>query len=208
MMHAEESRAGDILPFGIAAAATAEEAARLLGQALELPDAAPLEATRRALRDPLYARALWSSRKIPALRDQIIAAASRIRISDTDGDPHSAGAASGRPSAAALAGKAAGSLLRWGMAGLKPAPPWVIERRLAACAACPHQKPAPDRLIYRGAEVFAGKDARICGICHCLTNTKAAISTELCPGPDPENPETSRWGDPWVPPENHVAGPW
>lgn len=180
------------LPPEITEAATLEEAARRLGAALDLDGSAPLEATRRALDDPRYAQALIATRKLPAIRDRFLA------------DPSSAPT----PSGGALARKAAGSVLKWGMEGLKPAAPWVIERRLAACASCEYQAPAPDTLIYRGARVAVGKDAKICTICHCLTNTKAAISTEHCPAKDPADPTLSRWNEPWIPPEEHPEGPW
>ena len=78
----------------------------------------------------------------------------------------------------------------------------------AACNACEFQAEAPDTLVYRGAKVAVGKDAKICTICNCLTNTKAAISTESCPEPDPERPELSRWGEVWTDPAGHPDGPW
>jgi hypothetical protein len=183
------------LPRDIVAAETVEEAARRLGEALGLPGPAPMAATRHALDDPRYARALMTTRKLPALRDQFLAAPG-------------AAAPAPPPSSAGLVAKAAGSLLKWGMEGLRPAEPWVIQRRLAACAACEFQVSAPDTLIYRGARVAVGTGATICDRCHCLINTKAAISTEHCPEQDPARPALSRWGEPWVPPEEHPEGPW
>ena len=191
----KEAGLEQILPMEIAAAPSIEEAAAGLGTILGLPGPAPLEATRRALDEPLYARTLLAMRKLPALRDRFLAAPDAVRNAAA-------------PSSAALAAKAAGSLLKWGMEGARPAKPWVIERRLAACASCPFQAPAPDTLVYRGAKVAVGKDAKICTACHCLTNTKAAISTEHCPERDPEDPSLSRWGEPWVPPSDRPAGPW
>lgn len=184
------------LPDEVTKADTVDEAAARLGSLLELPGPAPLPATRRALAEPLFARALLASRKLPALRDQLLTVAQAVRITDTSPAPHQ------------LAAKAAKSVLKWGMDGLRPAEPWVIERRLAACAACAHQVPAPDTLVYRGAQVVVGKDAKICALCHCLTNTKAAISTERCPDRHPDDPSRSRWSEPWLPPEDHPQGPW
>ena len=188
-----------ILPPDIANAPSPEGAAKRLGEALGLNGPAPMEATRRALSEALYAKALWSSRKIPALRDQLLAAAGQMRIS---------GGADDTPTNAQLVAKSIKGALKWGMEGLKPAAPWVIQRRLDACLSCPHNVPAPDKLVYRGAKVAVGKDARICDACHCLINTKSAISTEHCPEKHPSQPELSRWEEPWVPPEKHPKGPW
>lgn len=187
------------LPDTIRNAASIADAARLLGVELGLAGPAPEIATRRAIGDPLYSRALLASRKIPQLRDKLLAEPGATRINAA---PESA------LSSVGLAGRVAAGLLRWGMEGLKPADPWVIEKRLAACNSCEFQAPAPDTLIYRGAKVVAGRDAKICTSCHCLTNTKAAISTEHCPEHDPRNSELSRWGEPWVPSEKHPKGPW
>lgn len=181
----------------VASAATIEEAAARLGALLELEGPAPLAATRRALADPDFARALVGVRKLPAVRDRLLVGGVR------------AGPASGTaPPAALSAIHAAGAVLKWGMEGLRPARPWVIERRLAACNACEFQAAAPDTLVYRGAKVVVGKDAKICTVCTCLTNTKAALSTERCPRRDPRDPERSRWGEPWVDPSEHPDGPW
>ena len=175
----------------IRAAPSIGQAAALLGARLNLGGPAPEKATRRALDDPRYARALDATRKLPDLLARLLAA------------PEAAPRSSARVTA-----KAAGSALKWGMEGLEPARPWDISRRLAACRACPHEVPAPDTLVYRGAKVVAGKDARICEICGCLTNTKAAMARERCPEKDPDDPETSRWGEPWTPTDRETRWPW
>lgn len=173
-------------------------AAERLGRELGLEGPAPAVATRRALADSDFARALRAVRKMPELRDQMLAAPETARIRSVEAARSVPASVPPPPSSAKLAAKAAGAVLKWGMDGLKPAQPWVIERRLAACAACEFQVPAPDTLVYRGTKVVAGKDAKICVRCHCLTNTKAAISTENCPEKDPQNPSFSRWQEPWV----------
>lgn len=170
-------------------------AAAELGRELGLPGPAPDLATRRAVLDPDFAKALYALRNMPELRDQMLAAPDSATIRKPGEVPE---APTPAPSAVKLAAKAAGSVLKWGMDGLKPAQPWVIERRLAACAACEFQAPAPDTLMYRGAKVVVGKDAKICTACHCLTNTKAALSTEQCPKRDAQDPSLSRWQEPYV----------
>jgi len=184
------------LPADFHASASVEEAAETLGKLLGLAGTAPVSAARKALDDPLFARALWAARKFPDLRDRLLHQPAEMRVTAP------------APSNAAIVTKAVGSLLKWGMEGMKPASPWIIERRLAACNGCVFQAPAPETLIYRGARVAVREDARICTSCNCLTNTKAVISTEHCPERDPENPELSRWGEPWIDPKDHPPGPW
>ena len=191
-----------MLSAAITTATSLEEAATNLGAELGLTGPAPLAATKRALDEPLYARALLGLRKNPTLRDQFLSSPGTAKISA----PTEASQAT--PSAMALAKKATASVLKWGMDGLKPAAPWVIARRLEACNSCEFQKPAPDTLVYRGAKVVVGKDAKICASCDCLTNTKAAISTERCPEKNVNNPRLSRWDEIWVTPKDHPEGPW
>ena len=192
------------LPDTVINAATPEEAAAALGEVLGLKKPAPLEATQRALDDPLYARALMSARNVPSLRQQLLLAPDSISISPAAGEEK----AKPSPSSLKVAAKAAGAVLKWGAEGLKHAEPWVIERRLAACNSCEFQTDAPDALVYRGVKVVAGKDAKICTQCDCLTNTKAALATEHCPEKDPDNPEMSRWQEPWVDPDKLSKWPW
>ncbi|MEM6374714.1 MAG: hypothetical protein AAF672_01630 [Pseudomonadota bacterium] len=187
-------------------------AAAQLGQALGLPGPAPEAATRRALSDPEYARALKAVRMMPALRDQMLAApdSARIRKPGAAIAPEPTHAAPPRPaqaeprphtsppSTAKLAAQAAGAALKWGMTGLKQAQPWVIERRLSACNACEFHAPAPDTLAYRSARKVAGDDVMICTSCHCITKAKAAMASEHCPERDPHNPHLSRWQEPWA----------
>jgi len=177
-------------------AGTLDDAARMLGEGLGLDAAAPTAVTQKALDDPAFAKMLVALRKLPEMRDQLIA------------NVVAQSAAQKRPRTVKVVKQAAKSMLKWGMEGMKPAEPWVITRRIAACNACEHQVPAPDTMIYRGAKVAVGKDAKICDVCDCLTNTKAAISTEHCPEKSQDNPELSRWGEPWVPEKDRPKGPW
>lgn len=171
-----------------------ESAAERLGQLLDLPGPAPTAAAERVLTNPLFARALFAARKIPAARHWLLTApADAPNIEEAE-------QTKAAQSPLKLAGKAASSLLKWGMAGLEHAKPWEIERRLAACQACEFQEDAPDTLVYRGAAIAVGKDAKICSICHCLINTKAALATERCPKRDLNSPDLSLWGEPWEEP--------
>lgn len=174
-----------------------EEAANLLHRELGLERPPSKEVTKKAISNPSYARALVLSQNVPELLSQLLAQPSSISVK-----------ASEKVSTSAVVKNAASSLLKWGMKGLKPAQPWVIARRLEACNSCEYQSEAPDALVYRGAKVFVGKNAKVCVICNCLTNTKAAISTEHCPEKSTDNPNVSRWGEPWLPKEHHPKGPW
>lgn len=189
------------LPEEITGAPSLEEAQEKLGQHLGLPGPAPKAATERARKDALFARALHNLRNMPDLRDRVLMEAEAMKVNDAPSEVRD-------PSTGKVVKKAAAALLKWGAEGLHPSEPWLIESRLAACNACDKQVPAPETLIYRGAKVVVGQDAKICATCHCLTNTKAAIPTEKCPEKDPDNPELSRWGEPWVPVEEHPEGPW
>lgn len=185
------------LPETIRDAESPAEAEARLGALLGLPGPAPAAATARARADPRFARALLGLRRLPDLRDRLLADPGNAAY-----DPAAPATAPrpAPPAAPALAAKAAGAVLKWGMAGFEHPAPWVIERRLAACAACPHRVPAPPTLVWRGISRATGKDARICALCHCLVNTKAAIASETCPDRDPADPARSRWGEP-------LAGP-
>lgn len=190
------------LPASVTDAESIEAAARALGAALELEGSAPFPATQRALADPKFAQALWAVRKMPSVLRQLLLAPHTARLRSIE-DTSVPG-----PESREVLTKGAGSVLKWGMKGLKHARPWQIKDRLAACNACEFQIPAPDTLIYRGAKVVAGKDAKICEKCSCLTNTKAAMATEHCPERDPQNPDLSRWGEPYVAPKDRSNGPW
>lgn len=172
-------------------APNSEDAAKKLGECLGLDGAASPQLTERVLADSQFGKMLIGLRNIPEMRDRLIAEQPRVKPKTVD-----------------VLKQATKGALKWGMKGLKPAEPWVIGRRLAACNACEHQVPAPDTLVYRGAKVLVGKDAKVCEICNCLTNTKAAISTERCPKRSEEDPGQSKWNEPWVDPQDHAQGPW
>jgi hypothetical protein len=190
------------LPDDVSQAPTFALACARLGALIELPGPAAPEVTNRAIKDPNFAKALLASRKVPALRAHLLARPENANFHPDQPEPHRT------PSIAKLAGKAAAATLKWGMEGLKHAKPWVIERRLAACNACEFAAAAPETLMYNGAKVVVGKDARICMACDCLINTKAAMASESCPKQDPANPELSRWGETWKEPPKGRQWPW
>ncbi|WP_172332674.1 hypothetical protein [Mangrovicoccus sp. HB161399] len=167
-------------------------ASELLRKHLGLETALSPSVTRRALEDPVFAKALYATRKLPGVMKKLTASAEQAA----------------RPSSMAVTAKAAAGVLKWGMEGLEHAKPWDITRRLGACRSCPFEAPTPDMLVYRGAKVVVGKDAKICTSCHCLTNTKAAMARERCPEKDPNDPRVSRWGEPWEPPKVLPGSPW
>ncbi|MDS9469149.1 hypothetical protein RGQ15_16425 [Paracoccus sp. MBLB3053] len=180
-----------ILPDEITNSTSIERAAERLRELLHFEGSLPLAAVKKAIENERYATALMAMRKNPELLERLLASA------EPRNEP-SVGPAT----------NAAKSILKWGMKGLEVAKPWIISKRLAACKTCPFEEPAPDGLSYRGAKLVVGQAARVCSVCGCLTNTKAAMAHEKCPEKDPANPDTSRWGEPWVAPDSKPRWPW
>ncbi len=190
------------LPEDVRQAPTFALACARLGTLIGLPGPAKPEVTNRALKDPDFAKALIASRKIPALRALLLSQPGNANFHPDHPEPDRT------PSTMELTGKAIAATLKWGMEGLKHAKPWVIEKRLTACKVCEFAADAPDTLIYNGAKVVVGKQARICTLCSCLINTKAAMASESCPKQDATNPELSRWGEAWREPPKERQWPW
>jgi hypothetical protein len=101
------------------------------------------------------------------------------------------------PSAVGLLAKAARSLWAWSRSGLQYVSDETYRHRLAACAVCPHHRGSPRGAIYAiAAKVVGGTDPRICGLCGCVTVTKARMASESCPDTAPDRPGLTRWGEP------------
>ena len=97
-----------------------------------------------------------------------------------------------------LMSKATKALFAWGKTGFQRADEATIERRWAACQACEFLTDPPQTMMYQGIKLLAGKETKICSACGCAANKKVMLPTEKCPKQDPENPELSRWGEPWI----------
>jgi hypothetical protein len=170
----------------IARSGSWEEVCSRLGDYLNLDGPAPEAAVRRALDDPQYAFYLMFTREAPSLRTALLADPRNARYAD----PPPA-----EKSQRELIGSAFRALARWTASGFKTAPKEVVDRRWAACLACPHLVERPDRVLYNGMTILSG-DSRVCSLCGCVAAAKGKLPTESCPAADPANPALTRWGEP------------
>ncbi|MGN6373512.1 MAG: hypothetical protein ACTHM1_11085 [Solirubrobacteraceae bacterium] len=133
-----------------------------------------------ATQDKVYARNLLATRGAPELMEHLL-----------ENPP----AVAEDPSALVLAGRAAKALGRFARTGFSLMDEEGYSKRLAACAACPHQIEAKSHAtLYR----MAAKEERpkVCDLCGCMVAKKARLRSERCPGEDPERPGFNRWGQP------------
>lgn len=169
----------------IARSGSWEDVCSRLGEYLHLDGPAPAAVVRRALDDPQYAFYLMFTREAPSLQTALLH------------DPRNAPYADRPPekSQRELIGSAFRALARWTASGFKTAPKEVVERRWAACLACPNLVERPDRVLYNGMTILAA-DSRVCSLCGCVAAAKVKLPTEACPAADPANPALTRWGEP------------
>jgi hypothetical protein len=188
------------------------EAAGKFAEILGLDAALPEAVLRRAVVDSNFAHRLLVSRNAPRMLAALIADPANKRFGAPDERPEEAlqpalaplappGApelplsnpASNPVSNLALFGKATSALARWATTGFTHVDAAALERRLSACAACPHAQAAPDSLAYRAA---GARGAGVCGLCGCPIARKARMSSEACPGVHPDDTAMTRWGEP------------
>jgi hypothetical protein len=68
----------------------------------------------------------------------------------------------------------------------------VFEARLKACLSCPHiRQTSADGAAYKLMKTKAA-----CRLCGCDVEKKARITSEKCPGADPNAVGHNRWGQP------------
>lgn len=178
---------------GLEAAADTTAMRLQLAGMLGLDEPVVAEVLERARSDDRYAGYLLRSRGHPELLDMLLAAASGPAAGRS---PPSADAPpSAELSNAELLKKAGGAVLKWASGGFQRLDPTILERRLAACAACPHLREPPDRLLYKVA-LSPRSDQRVCGACGCTASRKASLPGEACPVEDPDRPGRTRWREP------------
>jgi len=172
-----------------------DEARRKLAELLGLDAPVSEAVVRAAVGSPLYAMHLLASRHSAHFLTLLLAHPPAVpAAADADDDTEAAGA--GEPgSTATLLLRFGKAMMEWGKSGFRRVEPEVAERRLAACAACPHLR-APGGSILRRLAGAAGLDGHSCGLCGCNVSAKVAVATEHCPGADPRRPGFTRWGDP------------
>lgn len=191
-----------------------EEGCDLLGRYLGLDRPVPQQVFATVIDNPTYATALFTSRRSPAFRDHLLAhpevcertvqpraeatGVDATGVDETGADPARADETPQDPGSAALLLKAAKSFVAWGRNGFKTADDALYTARLAACDACPHHTQPERKVAYQIAAALTGGTAsrKICALCGCVTQNKARLADERCPGQDPDRPGFSRWGDP------------
>lgn len=176
-----------------------EEGCDLLGRYLGLDRPVSRQVFATVIDNPTYATALFTARRAPAFRDHLLdhpEVCERTARKRPDETPDEATAQG--PSSATLLLKAAKSFVAWGRSGFKTADDALYTARLAACDACPHHTKPERKVAYQIAAALTGGTAnrKICGLCGCVTQNKARLADERCPGQDPNRPGYSRWGDP------------
>ncbi|MGX1787138.1 hypothetical protein ACWIGM_10390 [Bosea sp. NPDC055332] len=159
-----------------------------LGALLGLDEAVPVEVLTRAHADDRYATYLLRSRGHPELLTMLFGKAA-------ESQPTSQAAPQVELSNSELLRKAGSAALKWAASGFKRIEPDVLERRNAACHACPYLKAAPDRILYK-VTLSAQSDQRVCGACGCTASRKASLPDESCPMEHPEHPGFTRWHEP------------
>lgn len=156
-----------------------------LGRILGLDSAVPDQVFEAAVENSTYATNLLVCRRQPELLDLLLSKPPKRR-------------ANAEIPTAELVRKGVEALWKWGRAGFSVVDETVLQRRLAACEACPHLSAPPDgqRLLYALAGAM-GEHKPVCQLCGCIVTRKARLGSEACPDPHPATPEMSRWGEPF-----------
>lgn len=159
--------------------AQCEELGRVLG--LEAP--VSREVLQAAVADSGYASNLLVARGQPRFLNVLLARPPRPQLA--------------MPSLRDLAVSAAASLSRWACTGFSTVSEECYAARLNACAACPNLSAPPEQRqwLYTLAGASPGQRA-VCSKCGCVVTTKARLTHETCPDPDPANRSVNRWNEP------------
>ena len=178
-----------------------DEARAELRAVLGLEREVPVAAARRAALDPVYLHRLLVSRSSRPMLERVLADPGNERFATRPPPEDTPSPEAGEPAPGArertggeLARKAASAIAGWAKAGFALASLETVERRLAACEACPNLAAAGDQLAYR---LLAGGGERksVCSLCGCVVRHKAKLPNESCPDADPQRPGFTRWGD-------------
>ena len=175
-----------------------EQARAAVAEVLGLPSPLPAAALRRAMVEDRYCFVLLAFRgNLPRLHDLVNDPRNRPYVLPGDGETPAPRPQPGGHSTAGLMIKAGQALNRWAVAGFPTVDQETLERRFAACSACPELTEPPVKWVYK-VTLATTSDERICNACGCVASRKARLLTERCPRPDPGRPELSRWGEPFI----------
>jgi hypothetical protein len=158
-----------------------DDGCRHLGALLGLDAPVAPTVLMSALASDEYARNLLTCRKEPAFL--------RVLLDHPVGPP--AAPEETRTRRVEMLKSASVALARWSKVGFSIASQDVFEARLRACLGCPHIRQAAGEAAYKLMKTRAS-----CGLCGCDVEKKARMSSEKCPGPDPNAAGYNRWGQP------------
>ncbi|MBB5940381.1 hypothetical protein FHS42_007479 [Streptomyces zagrosensis] len=152
------------------------------GKILGLDHPVTEEVFKAALADEVYAANLLTCRRDPELLRYLLSRpTARAR----------------ELTSAELLVRGASALARWTKAGFTVVSKETYQKRLSACGQCPHLQVPPGgrrRLLY--ALTGAGSsDKTVCGLCGCSVTRKARLTSESCPAPHPNQPNSTRWAE-------------
>jgi hypothetical protein len=174
-------------------ATTLEQRLVAFGEILEVDRPVSKQVLFGALQDPTYARNLLVSRRSPQHIEYLLSHPPVVEMPEEDAQ---------MPSNGELLQHAASGLMKWARTGFSVVEEATLQKREDACLACPKlvmptrflQKMLPARK--ESTEIGRRTGDRVCDICGCSISRKIRLTSEVCPGQDPDNPGVSRWGDP------------
>jgi hypothetical protein len=158
-----------------------EDGCRQLARILELDEPVSPEVLISAVQSEEYARNLLICRRTPAFLNTLLANPIRPQPQAQGRDQ----------SAFELMKQASHALARWGTVGFSVVDDEVLEQRLGACLSCPHLRTSQTAAaaVYKVMKTQAS-----CALCGCNVEKKARMSSERCPGEDPQRQGVNRWG--------------
>lgn len=136
-----------------------------------------------AVQSEEYARNLLICRRTPAFLDTLLANPVGVPI---QGEAPAQGTLE-------LMKQASTALVSWSAVGFSVVESEVFEQRLGACVACPNLRPLDGAA---SALHKLMKTRASCALCGCDVEKKARMSSEHCPGEDPQHAGHNRWGQP------------
>ena len=173
---------------------TLEEKCFALGQLLGLNDAVPENVFLAAIEFPLYGQKLLAKKNNPAVLEQLLNNPPELPLYSSSGVKRSY-------SNNELMAKAAKALVKWGFSGFKKVSDDVLQRREAACLACPNlSEPESNLQRFTASSTVIDKlgyrtGNKVCGVCGCVVKNKMKLSTETCPVASDTDPAVNRWGE-------------
>jgi hypothetical protein len=173
-------------------ASTLEQRLAAFGDILELGEPVSPQVLFAALQDSTYARNLLVSRRSPPHLHYLLSNPPAVDIPDQH---------MRMPSNGELVKSAATALFKWAKTGFSTVDEATLERRENACLNCPHLVAATrilQKIVPSGktsTEIGRRTGDKVCDLCGCSLKRKMRLTSESCPGKDPDRPEFTRWGE-------------